>query len=52
MGISYFFMVVDISGAVFSLLSLAFKAQFDTVAAITYAVVVVRFKASTLNYVQ
>lgn len=41
-GISYTFMVVDISGGVFSLLSLAFKAKFDTIASITYALVVVR----------
>ncbi|KAF8489312.1 PQ loop repeat-domain-containing protein, partial [Gautieria morchelliformis] len=40
-GISYLFMAVDISGGLFSLLSLAFKAQFDIVAAITYALVVV-----------
>ncbi|KAF8587845.1 hypothetical protein K439DRAFT_1385372 [Ramaria rubella] len=38
-GISYFFITVDILGGVFSLLSLAFKAKFDAVAAVTYALV-------------
>ena len=41
-GISILFMLVDMMGGVFSDLSLAFKAQFDVVAGITYSLVVVR----------
>lgn len=40
-GVSYFFITVDILGAVFSLLSLAFKAKFDVVAGLTYTTVAV-----------
>ena len=34
------FMAVDISGGVFSILSLAFKEKFDVFASITYVVVI------------
>jgi len=40
-GISMTFLAIDISGAVFSLLSLIFKDKFDGIAAITYLGVVV-----------
>ena len=40
-GISILFMVVDMSGGVFSDLSLAFKDSFDVVAGISYSLVVV-----------
>ncbi|CDO69633.1 hypothetical protein BN946_scf184851.g21 [Trametes cinnabarina] len=40
-GISVMFMFVDMLGGVFSDLSLAFKTQFDVIAAITYSLVVV-----------
>jgi len=40
-GLSIAFMTVDCLGGVFSDLSLAFKPKFDTIAAITYTVVVV-----------
>jgi len=40
-GISMTFLAIDISGAVFSLLSLVFKEKFDGIAAITYLGVVV-----------
>ncbi|KIM90625.1 hypothetical protein PILCRDRAFT_84557 [Piloderma croceum F 1598] len=39
-GISITFMIVDLLGGVFSDLSLIFKADFDTIAAITYTLVV------------
>jgi hypothetical protein len=39
-GISMAFMAVDISGGVFSILSLAFKEKFDVFASSTYAVVI------------
>lgn len=42
LGISVLFMVVDLMGGVFSDLSLAFKAEFDVIAGITYSLVVVR----------
>jgi len=41
MGISLIFMAVDMSGALFSLLSLCFKTQFYAVAALTYISVLV-----------
>ncbi|KII87512.1 hypothetical protein PLICRDRAFT_258225 [Plicaturopsis crispa FD-325 SS-3] len=41
LGISVLFMVVDLMGGVFSDLSLAFKAEFDVIAGITYSLVVV-----------
>jgi hypothetical protein len=41
-------MAVDILGAVFSILSLVFKAKFDVVAAITYILVVVSSISQTL----
>jgi len=34
------FMVVDISGGVFSILSLAFKKEFDVFASVVYVVVI------------
>ncbi|OBZ74152.1 Uncharacterized protein C2E12.03c [Grifola frondosa] len=40
-GISILFMAVDLLGGVFSDLSLAFKANFDVIAAVTYSLVVV-----------
>lgn len=40
-GISLVFMAVDISGGIFSLLSLAFKKHMDYVAAVTYLGVIV-----------
>ncbi|KAJ7165584.1 PQ loop repeat-domain-containing protein [Mycena crocata] len=40
-GLSITFMTVDFLGGVFSDLSLAFKSEFDTIAAITYSLVVV-----------
>ncbi|KAJ7024833.1 PQ loop repeat-domain-containing protein [Mycena alexandri] len=41
LGISILFMVVDMLGGIFSDLSLAFKARFDVIAAVTYSLVVV-----------
>lgn len=35
------FMLVDLLGGIFSDLSLAFKTRFDTIAAITYSLVIV-----------
>ena len=40
-GISITFMLIDLLGGVFSDLSLAFKAPFDVIAAITYSLVIV-----------
>ncbi|KAJ7181082.1 PQ loop repeat-domain-containing protein [Mycena filopes] len=40
-GISILFMVVDMLGGIFSDLSLAYKAKFDVVAAVTYSLVVI-----------
>ncbi|KAJ7667085.1 PQ loop repeat-domain-containing protein [Mycena rosella] len=40
-GLSITFMVVDCLGGVFSDLSLAFKSEFDTIAAVTYTLVIV-----------
>jgi hypothetical protein len=40
------FMAVDISGGVFSILSLAFKEEFDVFASITYAVVIASHPSS------
>ncbi|KAG8972624.1 hypothetical protein FRC05_009734 [Tulasnella sp. 425] len=40
-GLSKLFMVIDFAGAVFCLLSLAFKPRFDFVAAITYIMVLI-----------
>ncbi|KAH7335419.1 hypothetical protein B0J17DRAFT_670095 [Rhizoctonia solani] len=40
-GISMLFMAVDMLGGVFSVLSLVFQAQFDSVAAVSYILVVV-----------
>jgi len=40
-GISIMFMLVDLLGGVFSDLSLAFKAKFDIIAALSYSAVVV-----------
>jgi hypothetical protein len=42
LGISLTFMAVDCLGGVFSILSLIFKCQFDGIAAVSYASVVVR----------
>jgi len=42
-GLSMTFMAVDIGGAVFSILSLAFKEEFDVFASITYAVVIASY---------
>ena len=42
-GISMTFMAVDISGGVFSILSLAFKEDFDVFASITYIVVIASY---------
>ncbi|CAL1705901.1 unnamed protein product [Somion occarium] len=39
-GISILFMLVDLMGGVFSILSLVFKAEFDVIAAVTYSLVV------------
>lgn len=41
-GISIPFMTIDMLGGVFNDLSLAFKAQFNVIASITYSLVVVR----------
>jgi len=41
-GISLTFMAVDMLGGIFSCLSLAFRPEFDGVAAATYVAVVVR----------
>ncbi|KAJ6501898.1 hypothetical protein C8R45DRAFT_1051166 [Mycena sanguinolenta] len=41
MGVSILFMTVDCAGGVFSDLSLAFKPNFDSIAAVTYTLVVV-----------
>lgn len=46
-GLSMTFMAVDISGGVFSILSLAFKEKFDVFASIVYAVVT----ASYLSFI-
>jgi hypothetical protein len=40
-GISFTFLLTDIFGGVFSLLSLGFKAEWDVIASITYIVVIV-----------
>lgn len=40
-GVSYFFILVDALGGVFSLLSLIFKEEFDVIAGVTYSVVIV-----------
>lgn len=40
-GISVLFMIVDLLGGVFSLLSLVFKDDFDVIAAVAYSAVVV-----------
>ena len=40
-GVSILFMVVDMMGGVFSVLSLVFKTEFDVIAAVTYCLVVV-----------
>ena len=45
-GLSMTFMAVDISGGVFSILSLAFKEEFDVFASITYAVVIASHPSS------
>ena len=37
------FMAVDISGGIFSILSLAFKEKFDVFASITYVVVIASY---------
>ena len=37
------FMAVDVSGGVFSILSLAFKEEFDVFASITYVVVIASY---------
>jgi hypothetical protein len=42
LGISLTFMTVDCLGGVFSILSLVFKHQFDVLATVSYASVVVR----------
>ncbi|KZS94592.1 hypothetical protein SISNIDRAFT_549140 [Sistotremastrum niveocremeum HHB9708] len=39
-GVSYAFMTIDISGAVFSVLSLAFKAKWDVLASVVYSLVI------------
>lgn len=40
-GISLWFLAVDISGGVFSTLSLVFKAKFEIVPGVSYAIVMV-----------
>ena len=45
-GISLTFMAVDLLGAVFSILSLAFKSRFDATAAVTYSLVAVRLRSN------
>ncbi|KIJ55690.1 hypothetical protein M422DRAFT_63684 [Sphaerobolus stellatus SS14] len=40
-GVSYFFIIVDTLGGVFSLLSLIYKPDLDIIAAITYSLVIV-----------
>lgn len=40
-GLSVPFMIIDFCGAVFCMLSLAFKPRFDAVAAVTYIAVMV-----------
>ncbi|TBU27314.1 PQ-loop-domain-containing protein [Dichomitus squalens] len=40
-GVSILFMIVDMTGGIFSDLSLAFKAKFDIVASVTYSLVIV-----------
>lgn len=45
-GISLIFMAVDISGGIFSVLSLAFKEHMDYVAAVSYLGVIVGDKPS------
>ena len=42
-GLSMTFMVVDISGGVFSILSLAFKKEFDVFASVVYIVVIASY---------
>ena len=42
-GLSMLFMATDISGGVFSILSLAFKEHFDVFASIVYAVVIASY---------
>ena len=42
-------MAIDISGAAFSILSLAFKIRVDVVAALTYSLVVVRLESFLLK---
>jgi PQ loop repeat len=42
LGISLLFMVIDLLGGVFSILSLVFKRQVDVLAAVAYSLVVVR----------
>jgi len=42
LGISLLFMVIDLFGGVFSILSLVFKRQVDVLAAVAYSLVVVR----------
>jgi len=37
------FMVVDISGGIFSILSLAFKEEFDIFASVVYVVVIASY---------
>jgi hypothetical protein len=51
-GLSMVFMAVDISGGVFSILSLAFKENFDVFASVTYATVIAShlFLFSHKNY--
>lgn len=46
-GLSMTFMAVDISGGAFSILSLAFKEEFDAFASIAYAVVIASHPFST-----
>jgi hypothetical protein len=41
-GISVLFMFIDMMGGVFNDLSLAFKEEFDVIAAVTYTIVIVR----------
>lgn len=43
------FMAVDISGGVFSILSLAFKEEFDVFASITYIVVIASYPSFILR---
>lgn len=48
LGISMLFLAIDMSGGLFSVLSLVFKPTFDVVAALTYLAVIVSRHLSVL----